>query len=277
MRNPKTRRAKPKKQRPATTMDGNLERALEAVRGAAAEWGFTFEDLVGRSSARSKARGAGAKSGQGAAKGKATTKGGTTTKGKVAAKGKMPPKYRNPENPSETWSGQGRRPAWFIAAEGRGIPLSQLAIGRAAAAPAKSGGSAATKGGAAAKGKTAAKGKKAAKGKMPPKYRNTANPSETWSGQGRRPGWLIEAEDRGIPRSRFEIGGAGTSAAAAPAKAAKTASKGKGKGKVSSTSKLPPKYRNPDNPSETWSGRARRPKWFLEAQRRGVPISKLTV
>lgn len=31
-----------------------------------------------------------------------------------------------------------------------------------------------------------------------------------------------------------------------------------------------PKYRNPLNPSQTWSGRGRKPRWFEEALRRGV-------
>ena len=29
-------------------------------------------------------------------------------------------------------------------------------------------------------------------------------------------------------------------------------------------SSLPPKYRNPANPDQTWTGHGRRPKWFLE-------------
>ncbi len=28
-------------------------------------------------------------------------------------KGVLPPKYRNPEDPSQTWSGHGRKPKWF--------------------------------------------------------------------------------------------------------------------------------------------------------------------
>ena len=34
----------------------------------------------------------------------------------------------------------------------------------------------------------------------------------------------------------------------------------KGKG-----SKIPPKYRNPKDPSQTWTGRGRRPNWIVEA------------
>ena len=47
--------------------------------------------------------------------------------GRVAKKarklGKVPPKYRNPDNPEETWTGRGRQPRWLAAltAEGRQV------------------------------------------------------------------------------------------------------------------------------------------------------------
>jgi len=31
-------------------------------------------------------------------------------------RGPVPPKYRNPQNPDETWAGRGLRPKWLIAA-----------------------------------------------------------------------------------------------------------------------------------------------------------------
>lgn len=37
-------------------------------------------------------------------------------------------KYRHPENPSETWSGRGRKPAWFAAAVAAGKSPEDLAI-----------------------------------------------------------------------------------------------------------------------------------------------------
>jgi DNA-binding protein H-NS len=40
-------------------------------------------------------------------------------------------------------------------------------------------------------GKVAKKaGKRTSTGKVPPKYRNPANPNETWTGRGRPPRWL---------------------------------------------------------------------------------------
>ena len=38
------------------------------------------------------------------------------------------PKYRNPDNPAETWSGKGKRPAWLEAALARGKTLESLQI-----------------------------------------------------------------------------------------------------------------------------------------------------
>jgi hypothetical protein len=42
------------------------------------------------------------------------------------------PKYRNPENPAETWSGKGKRPAWVEAAlvEGRSLESLEIADNR---------------------------------------------------------------------------------------------------------------------------------------------------
>lgn len=37
-------------------------------------------------------------------------------------------KYANPANPSETWSGRGRKPRWVLAAEAEGRPMDDLAI-----------------------------------------------------------------------------------------------------------------------------------------------------
>lgn len=39
------------------------------------------------------------------------------------------PKYRNPDNPSETWAGRGRQPRWMTAAIKAGRKMSDLRIG----------------------------------------------------------------------------------------------------------------------------------------------------
>ncbi len=46
---------------------------------------------------------------------------------------------------------------------------------------------------------------KRGKAKSPAKYRNPANPDQTWSGRGRKPGWITEAEAAGRPISDFLI------------------------------------------------------------------------
>jgi DNA-binding protein H-NS len=43
-------------------------------------------------------------------------------------------KYRNPENPSETWAGRGLKPRWLAAAMKGGKKLEDFAIGEAATA-----------------------------------------------------------------------------------------------------------------------------------------------
>ena len=50
--------------------------------------------------------------------------------------GAVAAKYRNPENPSETWAGRGLKPRWLTAAMKSGKKLEDFAIGgKLAAAP----------------------------------------------------------------------------------------------------------------------------------------------
>ena len=42
--------------------------------------------------------------------------------------GKVPPQFRNPDNPSETWSGRGLRPRWMVAALAAGRTIEELMI-----------------------------------------------------------------------------------------------------------------------------------------------------
>jgi DNA-binding protein H-NS len=43
-------------------------------------------------------------------------------------RGKVAPKYRNPENPSETWAGRGLKPRWLAAALKGGKKLDDFMI-----------------------------------------------------------------------------------------------------------------------------------------------------
>jgi DNA-binding protein H-NS len=46
-------------------------------------------------------------------------------------RGKVAPKYRNPENPTETWAGRGLKPRWLAAALKSGKKLDDFVIGGA--------------------------------------------------------------------------------------------------------------------------------------------------
>lgn len=41
--------------------------------------------------------------------------------------------------------------------------------------------------------------------------------------------------------------------------------------------KLPPKYRNPANPEQGWSGHGRRPQWVLDHLAAGKPLEELAI
>ena len=56
----------------------------------------------------------------------------------VGGRGAVPPKYRNPDNPAETWAGRGLKPRWLAAALKSGKKLDQFLIaGPAGAASAR--------------------------------------------------------------------------------------------------------------------------------------------
>ena len=48
--------------------------------------------------------------------------------GRGGARGVVAPKYRNPDNPNETWAGRGLRPRWLAAAIKGGKSLENFAI-----------------------------------------------------------------------------------------------------------------------------------------------------
>jgi DNA-binding protein H-NS len=57
----------------------------------------------------------------------------TSTRGwRGGLRGKVAPKYRNPDNPSETWAGRGLKPRWLVAALKGGKKLEHFSIEKAA-------------------------------------------------------------------------------------------------------------------------------------------------
>jgi DNA-binding protein H-NS len=57
--------------------------------------------------------------------------------GRGGPRGTVAPKYRNPDNPDETWAGRGLKPRWLVAAMKGGKKLENFAIGGATKAAAK--------------------------------------------------------------------------------------------------------------------------------------------
>jgi DNA-binding protein H-NS len=47
--------------------------------------------------------------------------------------------------------------------------------------------------------------------------------------------------------------------------------------KVGSKSKAAPKYRNPQNTEQTWTGRGRKPQWIVDALKAGTDITALEI
>ena len=76
-----------------------IEDARKAAEAAAKKHGFSLNELVGSKPAR------------GGAKRAASA-----------------PKYKNPDDPSQTWSGRGRQPAWYKSAIESGKTPESMAI-----------------------------------------------------------------------------------------------------------------------------------------------------
>lgn len=77
------------------------EAALQAAQNAAAQMGFTLNELLGAEAGK-----------------KVDGRKGIIVK----------PKYRNPANPNETWTGRGREPKWVSAALSSGKTMQDLLI-----------------------------------------------------------------------------------------------------------------------------------------------------
>jgi DNA-binding protein H-NS len=73
----------------------NLKKAREAAEAAAKEYGFSLNEVTGSKAPRQSGKSSEAK-------------------------------YRNPEDPKQTWSGRGRQPQWYKDAIGRGRSPEEL-------------------------------------------------------------------------------------------------------------------------------------------------------
>lgn len=75
--------------------------ARKAAEKAAAEFGFSLSEVF---------------------------EGAASPERKTGGKTVSAPRYRNPENPDQTWTGRGRRPAWFAQAVEKGIDPKDMEI-----------------------------------------------------------------------------------------------------------------------------------------------------
>ena len=100
----KKRQAQVSKRAPRAQVRSKLTRLAKAE-------GYTIEELFGTASA--------ARPGSGSAK--SAPRAGRRL-------GKVAPKYRNPENPKETWTGRGKQPRWLAAYTAKGRDLGEFLI-----------------------------------------------------------------------------------------------------------------------------------------------------
>lgn len=84
-----------------TVESRELKMAHEAASKAAADYGYSLEDITSMQSTSRRGKG-------------------TRT---VSA-----PKYRNPSNPDQTWTGKGRQPEWYKSEMANGVDPQTLEI-----------------------------------------------------------------------------------------------------------------------------------------------------
>lgn len=94
----------------ATAGEREMRAAREAAEAAAREHGFSLADLT---------------AGLGAGRGKGRQGAGAAS----AVKAPVAVRFRNPEDHGQTWSGRGRRPAWYTEAQAAGRPIEDLKAG----------------------------------------------------------------------------------------------------------------------------------------------------
>ena len=89
------------KRRTEEATNAARDAAIEKLKALAREHGYSLEELAGTKKTR---------------------------KASSGARKPVAPKYANPSNPSETWTGRGRKPLWVQAALNQGKSLESLLI-----------------------------------------------------------------------------------------------------------------------------------------------------
>ena len=85
-----------------------LKAAKKAAEQAAAQFGFSLKEVAPEPTPASKTK--------------------RTYKKRTAAKKKGVAKYRNPNDPKQTWTGKGRQPGWFKEAMASGMDPAKLEV-----------------------------------------------------------------------------------------------------------------------------------------------------
>ena len=107
--------AQAKKRRTTLSKRKPIAEVRRKLTALARAEGYSVAELFGGASAPAK-------------KGEATAK--TARKSTKGYKlGKVAPKYRNPQNPSETWAGRGQQPKWMATQIAGGKKLEDFLIG----------------------------------------------------------------------------------------------------------------------------------------------------
>lgn len=205
-----------------------------------------------------------------------------------------PPRYRNPNNPDQTWTGMGKTPAWLKQLVKRGAEKDSFIIAGTEKPHRRSGSLTRL---ARVQDQNHSAPVRRGPGRprnnpnaQPPIISNPHKPSERWNGHGVRPGWYGAAIREGYTLEQMNIGGpvtpefkkrvkeaprsyvgaAGLHAAMnqVAASLGEGASHGVGRGHT------PPspdswhagraRFRNPADENETWSGGGTAPAWMRE-------------
>jgi DNA-binding protein H-NS len=180
--------------------------AVDQIRKLMLEHGLTTEDIEAKAKAKREGK---------AASGAAVSAKSSKVSGSLGSK--VPPKYQHPKT-GATWTGRGSTPAWIADVKDRSkfLIASSADAASAASAGTVSKAKTAAKKASAGVGAVAHKGQR--KGPQPAKYLDPKT-GATWSGRGPAPAWLAGVKDR----SRFLIGGAGSSNAGSAKVAGKKA------------------------------------------------------
>lgn len=116
-------------------------------------------------------------------------------------------------------------------------------------------------------GKKASAGSRGKSGKLASNGTYSDGAGNSWSGRGRRPGWLVSALSQGRKLSDFAV----HASAAASSKQAKP-TKEFGTGSAKSSGGGAPKYA--DGSGHAWTGRGPRPAWLKEAIAQGKQLEE---